>query len=285
MTRGLDFLLVGAPRSGTTSLSHYLRGHPDLFVPAAKELPFFTDEEWLTRGWDRFIEEFFAGGSADQLWGKLTPHYWDRPEVPPALRARMPEVRLLALLRNPVDRTLSHYRFLVRRGVEPRPFLEAVFDPGWKKHHHYLPLGEYGRILDQYLGHFPREQILILFTDDLERYPQRVLARVQTHLGLKEPFSGAGLGQRYNVGGTSTRFPWLVPLLRRTPVRVVWRALPERFRRSLGHWYFFELAPRREVPEPLPAEVRRRLVKHFRPDVARLEEIVGPPVPWEEFRR
>jgi len=282
--RPLDFLLIGAPRCGTTSLFHYLRNHPDLFVPAAKELPFFIDDELLARGWDAFFRDYFSAAAPQQRLGKLTPHYWDRPEVPPRLHAQMPAVRLLALLRNPVDRALSHYRFLVRRGVEPRSFEDAVVDEGWKKHQHYVPLGEYGRILDQYLGCFPREQLLVLFTDELEAAPERVLFTVQTHLGLNLPFPAKNLERRYNVGGTSTRLPWLVPLVRRSPLRRLWRALPARVQGALGKWYFFEIAPKREVPPELPADLRRRLVDHFRPHIVRLEQIVGRPTPWREFR-
>lgn len=283
MPRPLDFLIVGAPRCGTTSLFHHLRRHPEVFIPAAKELPFFTDEEWLARGWQAFLDEFFVTARAEQKWGKLTPHYWD-PRVASRVRSLMPDVRLLALLRNPVDRTVSHYRFLVRRGVEPSPLPDAAFDPRSRKHGHYLPPGEYGRILEGYLEHFPRHQLLVLFTDDLERRPRHLLASVQRFLGLEEPFPDPRADRRYNVGGTATRLPWLVPFLRRTPARRIWRSLPARARRAVGHWYFFELAPRREPPPSLPDGVRRRLVEHFRPDVARLERILGRPVPWEEFR-
>lgn len=284
MTRALDFVLVGAPRSGTTSLFRHLRRHRGLFIPAGKEVPFFSEEEWLARGWDAYVAEYFAGAAPQQLWGTLTPQYWDAPEVPPRLRQQCPDARLLALLRNPVDRTYSHYRFLVRRGVEPRPFEDAVMDPDWRKRHHYLPLGDYGRILDGFLEEFPAERLLVLFTDDLERRPQRVLTEIQEHLGLSEPFPEQGLERRYNAGGTTTRLPWLVPLVRRTPARRLWHALPQRARQAVGKWYFFEVAPKPEAAGALPPDVRRRLVDHFRPQVARLEEIAGRTVPWEEFR-
>lgn len=284
MSRCLDFLLVGAPRSGTTSLFRHLRRHPALFIPAAKEIPYFTDASRLEQGWDAFMATFFAGAGPDQMLGKLTPHYWDRPEVPALIHRQLPDVRLMALLRNPVDRAFSHYRFLVRRGVEPRSFADAVLDPTWTKFRHYVPPGEYGRIVHNYLREFDRDRFLVLFTDQLRREPESVLQMVQAHLDLDQPFPTTGLDRRYNVGSSTTRLPWLVPLVRRTPLRRLWRALPERVREAAGKWYFFEFAPRSEAAPELPAETRRRLVEHYRPDVAHLEELIGRPVPWEEFQ-
>lgn len=285
MTHPLDFLLLGAPRSGTTSLFRHLKRHPSLFIPAAKELPFFTDEESWRRGWPAFADEFFAAATEGQQWGKLTPHYWDRPEVLPRLEETMPNVRLLALLRNPVDRAFSHYRFLVRRGVEPLPFAEVVLDPAAPKHHHYTPLSEYGRILEVYFEHLQRHRLLVLFTEDLAARPAQLLTEVQDFLGLATPFPSAGLDRRFNAGGTSTRLPWLVPLVRRTPLRILWRALPRRWRLAAGKWYFFELAPKVEAPPQVDAALRGRLVDHFRPDVERLQLLLGRPAPWPEFER
>ena len=286
-SRPLDFLLVGAPRCGTTSLFEYLRRHPGVFVPAAKELPFFTDETRFSGGWDTFVDSFFAGAPPEALWGKLTPHYWESPETAaPRIAAAMPEVKLLALLRNPVERAHSHYRFLVRRDVEPTSFATAVGDRTGRKYQAYVPPGEYGRVLDVYLRHFEREQIHVMFTEELEADPTETFDRLLLFLGLSQDYRPANLGRRYNVGGAGTRFRGVVGALRRaSPVRAAWHRLPERTRRRIGRWFFFEVAPKREAPAAISADVNQRLVEHYRPEVRRLEEILQRKVPWAEFHR
>ncbi len=280
----LDFLLVGAPRSGTTTLFEHLRRHPRIFIPAGKELPFFSDEARFAAGWPRFAAEFFRAAPATALWGKLTPQYWDSPVVPRRLASLMPDVRLIALLRNPIDRAFSHYRFLVRRGAERRPFAEAAFDALAPKYPYYLPLGQYARILESYLAHFAPDQMLVLFTEDLAARADRVLGAVMDHLDLPGGFQPRHQDRRFNVGGTATRWPWLVGLARRvSPLRRLWRALPERTRRRLGRWYFFEIAPKPEEPSDLSAELRHRLAGFYREDVQRLEELIGREVPWPEL--
>jgi hypothetical protein len=282
--RKLDFVVIGAPKSGTTSLFQYLRQHPEIYIPAAKEAPFFSDHQRFDKGWENFAQEFFPSVPAVKLLGKVTPQYWLSGDVPRRMHRLIPEVKLAALLRNPVDRAFSHYRFLVRRGVEPRKFPAAVFDPGWKKYNEYVPPGQYGRILGHYRKYFPPEQFLVLFTDDLEERPQTVIDSMMSFLELETGFVPRNLYHRFNVGGTKTRFPWLIPTLRNTSaVKRLWQALPSKTRMAIGKWYFFEVAPVREPPQAIPAEVRQRLVKFYKADVLELESLIGRRVPWLEF--
>jgi hypothetical protein len=284
--RGLDFLLVGAPRCGTTSLFEYLRRHPGVFVPAAKELPFFTDEARFARGWEDFAASFFAGAPPDALWGKLTPQYWRHAErAAPRIAAALPEVRLLVLLRNPVDRALSHYRFMLRRGAESVSFAEAVADPTGRKYDQYVLAGQYGSILERYLQHFDLSQVRVIFTEELEAIPSETLEGVWRFLGLDPEFRPANLGRRYNVGGDRTRYRGLVRWLGRVrPLLGMWRAMPERSRRAFARWFFFEVAPRREAPVEMAPALRSELVRRYLPEVHRLEEILCRSSPWPEFR-
>jgi hypothetical protein len=293
----LDFLVIGAAKSGTTTLFHYLRQHPQLFMPADKEAPFFSNDDRFALGWTAFAAEHFAGAPSGALLGKITPRYLGDPAVPERLARLMPDVKLLALLRNPIDRAFSKYRLLARKGNETRPFAAIVDeqlapDALDQARHHPGPLrssvvvrGEYARQLEAYLVHFPRERLLVHYTEELETEPQRVIDDVLQHLGLPTGWSPSNLGERYYVGGDRQRFPQLVPALRRMqPLLSLWHRVPVRQRRSLQHWYAsqFNVAGGEE-PE-FPADVRARLVEFYRPDVARLQQLVGRPVPWSEFR-
>src|SRR5919106_1516011 len=113
--KGLDFIGIGAVKAGTTSLFEYLRTPPDLYLPAAKEQPFFTVDRVFNRGWEEYARYAFLGAPADRLWGKVTPQYlggpvvWrertvrqarESPElvIPGRIAALFPDVKLILFL-------------------------------------------------------------------------------------------------------------------------------------------------------------------------------------------
>jgi len=283
----LDFLVIGAHKAATTSLFHYLRRHPQLFLPPEKEVGFFSNDYWWEQGWDAYAAEFFGQAAAKALWGKVTPQYMAYPQVPARIQAVMPEVKLIALLRNPVDRAYSHYRMAVRAQAEKRSFEDAMAvsqqNPGDSAG--YLALGQYGRILSTYLKHFPHTQLLTLFTEDLEKQRQPVLDAIVRYLGLDAEFTPSNLGKRYHVGGTRQRFSWLVPTAKQVyPVWWLWEQLPERHRRVMRFWFQTEAAATSTPSDPMDSSQRRQRVEYYRSDVQQLEVLLGRTVPWEEFR-
>jgi Sulfotransferase domain len=280
----LDFLIIGAPKAGTTALFRYLRCHPKIYIPLSKELPFFSEDAEFAKGWDKFAKEFFSGASVDMLWGKVTPQYMQNSSVPERIAKVMPQVKLIAQLRNPIDRAFSSYRFLVRRGVESRPFEEAFFNNDARKQGWYAPFGKYANILGTYLNHFSRQQLLVTFSEDLDQKPQFVIDSLMSHLGLKTDFSPQNLGERYNVGGARTRFPWLVYTVKQGSLfRSIWKTLPARIKIAVVKWYSFEVAAIPENAPILPPELRSKLLEYYREDVLQLEKIINSKVPWREF--
>lgn len=277
--RPLDFLLIGVPRAGTTSLFHYLRAHPQVYMPLEKEVPYFSWDDRFERGWDVFFSEYFAKAPADALIGKMTPQYWGQQKVLDRLKATMPDVRLLVVFRNPVDRALSHYRLSFRDHAELPPFEEAIRDNS-----EYVDLGRYGTHYENLLQSFPQEQVLPLFTDDFDQ-PDQVIDRVLEFLGLPTGYRPGNLGKRYNRSGGAQRFPWLVAAVRNNPVlRTMWRAIPKRRRRIIKAIYNSELSVHKDELPPIPQDVRERLVADYLPEMRRLEQLIGRQVPWEELR-
>ena len=123
----LDFVIIGAQKSATTALFEHLREHPSIHMPLEKEVPFFTSEHCSTEAWQTFAGQHF-GEEDDRLWGKATPQYLCEPGCAPRIRALAPDVKLVAILRDPVERSWSHYRMGLRRGTEQRDFDDAVRD-------------------------------------------------------------------------------------------------------------------------------------------------------------
>ena len=162
-----------------------------------------------------------------------------------------PATRLIAVLRDPVERAYSHYRMAVRRGQETRSFDDAIAEmlatpaalaagrESTALGETYVAWGEYGRIFTDYLERFERAQLLVTFTSELEHDPAGVLRSIFGFLEVPVVLPD-GLGERYHVGGSQRRFPNVQRRLRRSPVGWVWRRLPQRTRSRafirFDHW-------------------------------------------------
>ena len=127
----MNFLVIGAGRCGTTTLFNHLRQHPDVFIPPQKEVPI---REMPV---DEYMDTYFpnCGG---QIKGTITPQYMAYPEYPEKIFGYWPDVRIIAVLRHPVERAQSHYRQRVRRGKENGSFEEAFAREGNRYQHRSL---------------------------------------------------------------------------------------------------------------------------------------------------
>lgn len=327
MKQTVDFIVIGAQKAGTTSLFEYLRRHPQLSLPDGKELPFFNDEQARARGWESYLRKAFALADPQARWGTATPQYMaggliDRPNpgpdgerydertIPTRIREQLPDVRLIAILRDPVQRARSHHRMLAMEGLDRRSFEQAVqdlLDPEAldrarrepRETSGYVVWGEYGRILEGFYDVFGEERLLVLFTEDLERDPESLLRRTFEFLDVDGDYVPENLGTQYRVGGGRRRIPWLGtyslahPLalqraLTRNPLsRRLWRALPGGLRRQIDRVfgrliYRLDLWNRHaddQVSEPDEATIGR-LREHFERDGRRLESLLGSTPPW-----
>ena len=263
------FLLIGAMKSGTTTLWSYLAGHPDVFMPALKEPNFFNDHWHRGVGW---YERLFAPAGGALARGEASVRYTsfpDDPECPGRIAAVLPDVRLLFLAREPVERIRSHYLHEVAALRERRPLPQAL-----RENPIYLDRSRYGMQLDRYLEHFAREQLLVVRAEDLFRAPLEVLPRVYRFLGVDPAWRPAGPVRRDNE--TARRFQ--LPVLVRQGVRLasqagVYRHVPRWAKETV------RVATRRRsrtMPEVrIPPALRAELRAELDGDLRRLHEIAG----------
>ena len=204
-----DFLILGAQKAGTTALYSYLRRHPAIVGPWWKEVSFFDrhfarGESWYrgqfpTRAQRRLVTRRTG---AEVLAGEASPGYLFHPFAADRVAALLPTARLIALLRNPVDRALSHYNHEVAFSREPLSFEEAIAaepermrgelermrDPSYFSHawwnFTYVGRGRYAEQLERWLAVFPRERILVLASNELLERPAKTYARVLEFLGV-----------------------------------------------------------------------------------------------------
>jgi hypothetical protein len=290
-----DFLIIGAPKAGSTALHVALARHPDLYLSPVKEPKFFMCDgpptpqrgpgdahsvrEWI---WERDrYERLFAGAPAGARRGESTPFYlWDR-QAHRRMKALVPDVKLIAVLRNPVDRAYSNWTHMWCDGLEPEAsFMQAcLVEPervaeGWAPFWRYLELGRYGEQLEDLYRWFPPEQVHVLRYRDLVDEHDRTLDRICEFLGVR-----TGLISEAPSENVST---WVEP----TPVNMALQAVV-RAGADVGRWFPPRVWRRASAPvlaalhrrngdrPELPAADRQRLADLFTDDVRRLEDLTS----------
>ena len=194
-----DFLILGAQKAGTTALYAYLRWHPQITGPSFKEVSFFDRHYAKGERWYRAHMPV----RRRSLVGEASPSYLFHPLAPERVAGMLPGARLITLLRNPVDRAFSHYQHEVALGREPLSFGDAVdredermqgelermlrdpsyFSLAWWNYT-YVARGRYTEQLERWFAAFPREQLLVLFTEELSADTAATYRRVLDFLGV-----------------------------------------------------------------------------------------------------
>jgi hypothetical protein len=190
-----DFVVIGAQKSGTSFFYNLLTKHPSVKPAAVKEIHFFDRHFARGVGWYRRC--FSASKRVDgqrTVTGEATPSYLFDPQVPERMAQVVPEARLIALLRNPVDRAYSHYRMQVRRGTEARSFEEATQEEektlaegrgkAVNKTTSYLARGLYAEQLERFSFFAARDRLLVVKSEDFFTRRLGVLGHVLRFLEL-----------------------------------------------------------------------------------------------------
>ena len=224
--RGLpDFIIIGAMKTGSTSLYGFVVQHPAIAPAATKTLQYFFinykfGELWYRSNFPTNLQRysFYKKTNQKLISGEASPTYLFYPTVPSRMKKILPDVKLIVVLRNPVDRAYSHYHYTKRQHIdEPLSFDKAIeleeercagererlikdpyFSPFHYKEHSYLARGVYADQLENWFKHYDRKQFLILATEDLHENPQQTLDRVFDFLGVS-PFQVGNL-MDLNVG-------------------------------------------------------------------------------------
>lgn len=222
-----SFFLVGAAKSGTTSLYSYLSQHPDIFLPDVKEPNFFAYKDAPLRAkgpksedvliklllkktvtCERDYHYLYKNAKANQLTGDCSPRYLYFENVAELIYRRCPDAKIIVILRNPVARAYSHYLMNRQRDLEPEDTFEKAIDQevsrkqqGWGWDWHYLSLGRYGEQLQRYYDRFPKENILVVMHDDFVSDQQAVIQKIYQFIGVEDTFC-ADTGRQFKVAST-----------------------------------------------------------------------------------
>lgn len=267
------FIVIGAKKAGTTSLYRHLLDHPAVWLPESKRIEFFSTARWeLGTSW---YEDQFARGRRAPARGEISTSYTRFPivpDVPARMRAVVPDVRLLYLVRDPLERIESHYRHLVVEGSEMRPIDVAVLaNPA-----EYIARSRYHLQVTRYLEHFPREQLLLLTTEALRDDPGATLSQVYAFLGVDPAHRPRDLDVRANRTDEMRREGHAVRRLRRSrPYRAVRQVVPAALRHR-GWTLTTRVPDLRGHPGRLSLETRATVLDRLRPDIVELAALMPP---------
>lgn len=288
-----NFLVIGAEKSGTTSLDDYLGQHPEIYMSPIKEPRFFALEGHdlsfngpgdrtaaISRSsvteLDRY-QALFEGVSGEKAVGETSPIYLYSPEAAERIRRHLPRAKVIAILRNPVDRAYSAYLQKVKEGREKLSFARALEEeetrlqnnwaPGWG----YKRIGFYLAQLRRYYELFGAEQIRVYLYEDLESDPRCVLRDVFRLLEVDDRFI-PDTSRRYNVAAVPRSRVVFELVGRPNPVTSrLGPHLPKPVGRAAARLRSWNLVR----PPRLSAETRRDLVALYRPDILRLQDLIG----------
>ena len=268
-----NLVIIGAMKSATTSLNHYLAAHPDIHMAARKELDFFLEEENWGKGLDWYRSWFTTD---KKIIGEASPNYTIFPfrrGVPERMHAVIPQARLIYLVRDPIQRMISHYHHSLFTRREKRPIDEALTDTSdW-----YFHRSLYHLQLEQYFPYYEPSRILVLSSEELLADRPGTLRRVFRFVGADDSVECEAFGEERHVAREKRQLTRAGAVLEST-LEGFRPLLPQRVRRAMGAVKRSLLSRAIERPA-LSQGARERIAAQLADDMARLRAYTG-----REFR-
>jgi Sulfotransferase family len=286
-----NFLIVGAAKSGTTALYHYLKQHPQVYMSPTKETNFFAFEGQEVRfhgpGDEKIAQstitsleaykEQFAAVSNEIAIGEASPWYLYSDQAVKNIYRHIPDVKLIAVLRNPAERAFSSYLHVARDGRENLTFEEGLLveekriEQGWEFIWHYQRTGFYAAQVERFLDLFPREQIRFYLYDDLLANPVDFMRNIYEFLSVDTNFV-VDTSLKPNATGVPKSQLLGRLLLQPNPLRTTVKVLvPKQLRYNLG-----QRINQRLLEKPHPnKETYRKLLSSYKDDISTLQDLVG----------
>ena len=268
-----NFLIIGAAKAGTTSLYHYLSEHPQVFMSPIKELNYFAyDDPDVHSGWPdlpfpiKSIEDYCAQFSAvksETAVGEASPIYLESAIAPKRIKEIIPNVKLIAALRNPADRAYSGYLMHILHGQE-----NNSIDKAFNMNARYVRGGFYYSKLKRFYDVFDQSQIKVCYFEDLKNYPVKLIHELYSFLEVDNNFT-PDLYKKHNVG----RYP-----RNKLINKIIAHGVKWRLASHLPNWV---RAAGKKVrtrnftkPPPFPSELKAKLINLYRDDIMRLQDLV-----------
>ncbi len=274
-----NFLVIGAMKAGTTSLHWYLKQHPSIYM-IPKQTNFWAinfdegkpDSRRFKVTSIEAYQDLFRGVTNETAIGEVSPLYLASPVAPNRIKQYIPDVKLIAILRNPADRFYSHYLMQVRKGKEKRQINQIISDFLLNKDCDPIIYGFYYTHLKRYFKLFKRNQIRIYLFEDFKNNPIEVLQDIFGFLGIEQTFV-PDTSYQYGYKGIPKNQSLYALLASRATVKI---------RRFLGLLVSeklmlqFAAHVKRRIttkPQPLLPEARQQLTQIYQEDILKLQDL------------
>jgi hypothetical protein len=303
-----NFLVAGAAKCGTTSLYHYLKQHPDVYMSPIKETNHFsqdirpenfsdeykiyekskrlnieefvksdmTGDQWgaYVLNYDHYIQLFrFANGK--KAIGEISNSYLYSSVAAANIKAKYPDIKIVAILRQPAERAYSHYLANLRDGRTTLPFRaevekdDAKEKHGWSISHLYYELGLYADQIERFQQLFPASQLKVYLFDDLKSNNRALVKDLFRYLNLKEDVA-INYDEKHNEARLPKN-PGLIKFITQLGIkRRIFRALPKSWQQNVKNSFFKE----GKAPKMDPAD-RKWMTDRYVSDIHKLEKLIG----------
>ncbi len=291
MTTWPNFFIIGAGKAGTTSLYYYLKQHPEIFMSRYKEPKFFALEghtldfrgpydQRIRRGTTTDLADYlelFEEAGEERAIGEASTIYLGDRRAPGAIADRLPDARIVAILRHPAERAFSAFLHLLRDSYEPLSSFEDALDAepqraadGWYVQYQYKGRGFYGLHLKRYFDRFDAARIRVYLYEDFVERPRWLLADLFGFLDVNPDFR-PDISPRHNVSGRVRSAGLQRWLTRSHPFK---EALKSWFPERWGHRIISRVQPFNLVRSEMNPETRQSLIDEYRDDIELLQTLI-----------
>jgi spore coat polysaccharide biosynthesis protein SpsF (cytidylyltransferase family) len=289
-----NFIIVGAAKCGTTSLNEYLKQHPEVYMAPLKEPYFFSfmnEQPTFTGPYDytldkQLITDFevykslFDGVSKEKAIGECSNSYLFFENTPQRIKQYIPDGKIIIVLRNPIERTYSHYRQHVMLGHENLSFEEALQKEeerkqlGWRWHYQYTAQSMYYEQVKRYYEIFDRNKIWIGFFENLKENPAAFMKDIFNFLEVNPDISNIKF-ERHNPSGIPKNKGLLEFATQPHWIKEITRPFtPRKLRAKISKILYNKSIDFNHVPK-MKKETKEYLKNIFREDVKQLEKLIG----------
>ena len=288
-----NFLIIGAAKSGTSSLYHYLKQHPEIFMSPHKEPNFFAfeGENVCFSGPGDDIDTnafsvtslkdycaFFKKVTNEVAVGEASPLYLYSPKAPMRIKHYIPDVKLIAILRNPVQRAFSNYLHFARNNREPKPDFQSALkeetkriQDNWQWFWHYTSVGFYAGQLKRYFANFHSKQIKIFLYEDLKNNPRAMLKDLFEYLTINPGFR-PNLSIKYNVSGFPKNRLLQKLLTKPNPIKAIAKLIiNDRMRIDIR-----AALMNKNIEKPqIDPDIKNKLIVLYKNDILQVQDIIN----------
>lgn len=284
----LDFVGIGAPRSGTTWIAQCLSEHPDICSSSKKELGFFLYDKVFGRGITH-LQGFFSHCVTKRKKGEWTVDYLYSRKAAERIKEHNSDIKILVCLRSPVDRAYSHY-LLKKYSASIMPLYGAQYALSGQDKYGYIKMGKYSEYLATYLALFPQEHVLILIYEECVANPEKWIRRIYEFLGVDPSFVPLSLNANIDYRASGKFYSlYLQSMLNKSRGYIKKSALKKFFDaiglRSLVRTLIRANRRKTRVSFTKPSMspfLRQRLETLYAPEIQALENMLGKKLPWRD---